>query len=68
MVGVNIYALIAVGLFAAAFLAIYGSLYLSAVASNRRGELDSNGVRILRLGLYGHLTIFAILAVTAFLI
>jgi hypothetical protein len=64
----NVYALVAVALFAAAFLGIYGAIYLSALSSYRRGELDRHGIRILRLGLYGHLTIFAILAITAFLV
>jgi len=64
----NVYAILAVSLFAAVFLSIYGTIYLNALSSYRRGELDWRGVRILRLGLYGHLTIFAILAVTAFLV
>ncbi len=64
----NVYAILSVSLFAAVFLGIYGTIYQNALSSYRRGELDWRGVRILRLGLYGHLTIFAILAVTAFLV
>ncbi|PSN94895.1 hypothetical protein B9Q06_07355 [Candidatus Marsarchaeota G2 archaeon ECH_B_2] len=64
----NVYALVAVALFAAVFPGIYGIIYLSALSSYRRDELDGHGIRILRLGLYGHLTIFAILAITAFLV
>ncbi|PSN85106.1 hypothetical protein B9Q03_12545 [Candidatus Marsarchaeota G2 archaeon OSP_D] len=64
----NVYTILAVALFAAVFLGVYGAIYLDAISSYKRGDLDWRGIRILRLGLYGHLTIFAILAVTAFLI
>jgi hypothetical protein len=61
-------ALIAVILFAGAFLSIYMGIYAGAAKSFRRGELDARGMHILRLGLLGHIVIFASLAFTAFLI
>jgi hypothetical protein len=63
----NTYALLSVLFFAVAFLGVYLSVYYNAFKSYKRGELEERGVRILRLGLYGHLVIFAILGVTAFL-
>ena len=59
-------ALVAIIVLAAAFLAIFGSLYLSAVRSQRRGELDATAVRILRWAVLGQLCIYVVLAVTAF--
>ncbi|MEM3852103.1 MAG: hypothetical protein QXP70_03790 [Methanomassiliicoccales archaeon] len=61
-------ALIAVILFAAVFLSIYASIYVGASKSYKRGEIDGKGIRILRLGLVGHVVIFASLAVTAFIV
>lgn len=61
-------ALLAVLIFAAAFLSIYGSIYVGAAKSRKRGEMDERGMRILRLGLVGHIVIFALIAVTAFLV
>jgi hypothetical protein len=63
---VNGPALVAVIVLAAAFLAIFGSLYLGAVRSYERGELDYAGVRILRLAVLGQLAIYVVLAITAF--
>jgi hypothetical protein len=63
---VNGPALVAVIVLAAAFLAIFGSLYLGAVRSHERGELDYAGVRILRLAVLGQLAIYVVLAITAF--
>jgi hypothetical protein len=63
---VNGAALVAIIVLAAAFLAIFGSLYLSAVRSQRRGELDATAVRILRWAVLGQLCIYVVLAVTAF--
>lgn len=59
-------ALVAIALLAAAFLAIFGSLYLGAVRSHRLGELDAAAVRILRWAVLGQLCIYAVLAITAF--
>lgn len=59
-------ALVAILVLAAAFLAIFGSLYLGAVRSQRRDELDEAGVRILRWAVLGQLCIYVVLAVTAF--
>ena len=59
-------ALVAIIVLAAAFLAIFGSLYLSAVRSQRRGELDATAVRILRWAVLGQLCIYVVLALTAF--
>ena len=63
----NVEALIAVILFAAAMLAIFGALYLGAVRSYRRGELAFEGIRILRWAMVGQLCIYALLAITTFL-
>ncbi len=63
----NLGALIAIALFAGVLLLVFGILYMGAAKSRTRGELDAEGIRILRWALLGHLTIFAILAVTAFL-
>ncbi len=60
-------ALLAILVFATALLAILGALYAGAVRSYRKGELDVEGVRILRWALLGHAAIYALLAVTAFL-
>jgi hypothetical protein len=58
-------ALIAVAVFAVALLSIFGTVYHSASESQRRGELNAEGIRILRWALLGHLTLFVILALTA---
>lgn len=67
MVESNLSALIAIAAFAGALLLVFGLLYRIAKASYGRGELDAEGIRILRWALAGQLAIFAILAVTAFL-
>ena len=64
---VNVAALVAVFLFTALMLAIFGTLYRGAVRSYERGELDFEGIRILRWGMAGQVAIYAILALTAFL-
>jgi hypothetical protein len=64
---VNLAALLAVLAFAGLMLAIFGALYVGAVRSYRRGELDFEGIRILRWALLGQISIYALLAVTAFL-
>jgi hypothetical protein len=48
-------------------LAIFGALYVGAARSYRRGELDFEGIRILRWALLGLISIYVLLAVTAFL-
>jgi hypothetical protein len=63
----NLSALVATIVFASAFIAIYGLLYRGASRSYSRGEIDVGGIRILRWGLLGHLTIFLLLGITAFL-
>jgi hypothetical protein len=63
----NVSALIAVGIFAAALLSIFGAVYYDASKSRARGELDPEGIRILRWALAGHLTLFLLLGITAFL-
>jgi multisubunit Na+/H+ antiporter MnhB subunit len=60
-------ALTAVVAFAVALLLVFGLLYRMAAKSHARGELDSEGIDILRWALAGQLAIFAVLAVTAFL-
>ena len=48
-------------------LAIGGALYVGAARSYRGGELDFEGIRILRWGLLGLISIYVLLAVTRFL-
>lgn len=60
----NTSALIAVVILATALLLIFGSLYRGAV---RSGEVDSGGLRILRWALLGQITLYILLAMTAFL-
>jgi hypothetical protein len=64
---VNLAALLAVLAFAGLMLAIFGGLYAGAVRSYRRGELDFEGIRILRWALLGQFSIYVLLGVTAFL-
>jgi hypothetical protein len=64
---VNLAALLAVLAFAGVMLAIFGTLYVGAARSYRRGELDFEGIRILRWALLGQFSIYVLLAVTAFL-
>ncbi len=66
MVGLNLSALVAVVAFAGALLLVFGLLYRMAASSFSRGELDYEGIRLLRWALAGQLAIFAILALTAF--
>ncbi len=63
----NTSALIAVLVFAGALLVIFGSLYLGAWRSYKRGELGIDGIRILRWALLGHVVLYIILGLTAFL-
>jgi len=63
----NTSALVAVVLFAAVLLAVFGAVYVGARRSYRRGELEARGIRILRWALLGHVTIFVILGITALL-
>ncbi|MDG6904765.1 MAG: hypothetical protein JRN20_03150 [Nitrososphaerota archaeon] len=60
-------ALIAVAVFAAAFLAIFGALYAIASKSHKRGEMGSDGIVVLRWALLGFLVIYGLLAITAVL-
>lgn len=46
---------------------VFGVLYRMAAASHAKGELDFEGIRLLRWALLGQLVIFVILALTAFL-
>ena len=64
----NVAALIAVGVFTAVLLSIFGALYVGAVKSHRRGEMGIEGVRLLRWAVLGQVALYAILAVTAFLV
>ena len=63
----NVSAIIAVILFAAALLSIFGAIYSGASRSQKRGELDKDGLKILRWALLGHITLFIMLGITAFL-
>jgi hypothetical protein len=63
----NFTALIAVLVFAGVLLAIFGTLYYGAVRSRSHGEIDNEGVVILRWALLGYVIIYALLAITTFL-
>jgi len=63
----NVPALIAVVILAIALLAISGSLYMVASRAHRKGELDASGLMILRWGIVGHIVLYLLLAITAFL-
>jgi len=63
----NVAALIAVAVFAAALLSIFGALYLGASRSHSRGEMDIEGIKILRWALMGYVVLYVLLAITAFL-
>lgn len=63
----NLSALVAVGVFAGVLLVIFGALYVGASRSQARGEMGPEGTRLLRWALLGHLTLYILLAVTAFL-
>ena len=63
----NVGALVAVVVFAGALLAIFGALYREASRSHARGEMGIDGLRILRWALLGHVALYVLLAVTAFL-
>ena len=63
----NTPALVAVIVLAAALLAIFGSLYMIAWRSYKRGELSMEGIRLLRWALLGHMVLYALLGITAFL-
>ena len=64
---VNIPALLTTAGFAILTIGIFGAIYLGAVRSVRAGELDAGTTRVLRWALAGHVVIYALLAVTAFL-
>jgi hypothetical protein len=63
----NTSALLATMIFAGALLFVFGLLYRGAARSHARGEMSYEGIQILRWALVGHLAIFAILGITAFL-
>ncbi|MEM0117730.1 MAG: hypothetical protein QXV32_04730 [Conexivisphaerales archaeon] len=63
----NVGALIAILVFFAALLGIFGGIYYSASKSEKRGELSVEGTRLLRIAFLGHVTIFILLMITAFL-
>lgn len=65
--GMNTDALFATVLFAGALMLVFGLLYRVAAGSHARGELGSDGIRLLQWGLAGQLVILVILGVTAFL-
>ena len=64
---VNVPALIATFAFAILTIGIFGVIYLGALRSERAGDLDAGTTRILRWALVGHVVIYALLAITAFL-
>ena len=64
---VNVPALVATAGFAVLTIGIFGAIYLGAVQSVREGALDEGTTRVLRWALVGHVVIYALLAVTAFL-
>jgi hypothetical protein len=64
---VNVPALLATAGFAILTIGIFGAIYLGAARSVRAGELDEGTTRVLRWALAGHVVIYALLAITAFL-
>jgi hypothetical protein len=64
----NIIALIAIFIFAVVLLSIFGSLYIGAFRSYKRGEMDYEGIKLLRWGLLGYIVLYIILATTALLV
>jgi hypothetical protein len=64
---VNRAALLATVAFAGVLLAIVGWLYVGAVRAHERGDLDIRGVQLLRWAIVGHLTLYVLIGVTAFL-
>lgn len=63
----NLSALIAVAVFAGVLLVMFGALYIGASRSQARGEIGPEGTRLLRWALLGHLTLYILLGITAFL-
>ena len=63
----NTSALVAVVVFAAALLSIFGALYLGASRSHARGEVDLDGIRLLRWAFLGYIILYVLLAITSFL-
>ena len=63
----NTIALAAVLILAAALLAIFGSLYMVAWRSYKRGEVGIEGIRTLRWALLGQVVLYVLLGITAFL-
>jgi len=63
----NDFALVAVAVLAAALLSIFGAIYLGASKSHARGEMDIKGIQILRWALVGYVTLYILLAITAFI-
>ena len=62
----NLGALVAVIVFAGALLLIFGALYIGALRSYKRGELEIAGVKVLRWAFLGHVALYVLLAITAF--
>ena len=60
-------ALIAVMVFALAFLIIMAALYAGASRSKSRGEKGPDGLSVLRLAIVGSITIYVLLAISALL-
>ena len=64
----NVSALIAVAVFAVALLSIFGApVHRSGKKPCARGEIDIEGIRIFRWAILGYITLYVLLAITAFL-
>jgi hypothetical protein len=63
----NLGAFIAILVFFSVLIGMFGAVYHSASKSEKKGELSSEGTRILRLAFLGHVTVFILLMLTAFL-
>ncbi len=63
----NLSALVAVAVFAGVLMTIFGILYVGASRSQARGEVGPEGTKLLRWALAGHVALYLLLAVTAFL-
>ncbi len=64
----NLQALLAVLFFGGVLTVILLVIYRGAMQSHKRGELGSDGIRVLRWAILGQLAIYGILAITAFVV
>ncbi|MEM0287790.1 MAG: hypothetical protein QXG05_06465 [Nitrososphaerota archaeon] len=63
----NLGALFAILIFFLVLLGIFGAIYFSASKAIRHGEMPKDGLHVLKLAFLGHIVIFLLLIITAFL-